>query len=105
MVEVSGHEGNVTVLTGVMVEVSGHEVSVTVLTGAMSGHEGSVIQVRLVVVVESSLFHSKASVDKLWLSFLSFPIQASQFIQILAYRKRIELYLSSYGSNILLPYT
>ena len=30
-----------------------------------------VIQVRLVVVVESPLFHSKASVDKHWLSFLS----------------------------------
>ena len=30
-----------------------------------------VLQVRLVVVVESPLFHSKASVDKHWLSFLS----------------------------------
>ena len=33
MVEVSGDEGNVTVLTRVMVEVSDHEGNVTVLTG------------------------------------------------------------------------
>ena len=48
----SGHEGNVTVLAGVMVEVSGHEGNVTVLTGVMvvmvevSGHEGNVTAYR-----------------------------------------------------------
>ena len=45
MVEVSRHEGNVTVLTGVMVEVFRHEGNVTVLTGVMvevSGHKGNV---------------------------------------------------------------
>ena len=64
-----------------------------------------VIQVSLVVVVESSVFHSTASVDKHWLSsLLSCHPNSSVHTDPCLQEEKIEPQLSSYASNNFIPY-